>query len=223
MVEKRESRHLQSERTIRCHYVSASSFRWGIRALFKERKKDVTAHTLSFSTSTHVKTFQSDTLALMWAGKLFRRLLVLCRKHSNHSIFSNRRPFEGLNHLTLMFYSGISLLHVWELMLGCSKDINHRFDSLIERKHASDGKKNMYTVKCGRSRGCAWNKTHTWHHRFGFLPKCRYDDAFSRVSGFLNISLAASEESHNKRRSLWYRCNRCPLAESLVSIYRGWV
>lgn len=51
--------------------------------------------------------------------------------------------------------------------------------------------------------------------------KCRYDDAFSRVSGFLNISLAASEESHNKLRGLLYRCNRCPLAESLVSIYRG--
>lgn len=146
MVEKRESRHLQSERTIRCHCVSASSFRWGIRVLFKERKKEVTAHTLSFSTSTHVKTFQNDTLALMWAGKLFQRLLVLCRKHSNHSIFSNRRPFEGLNHLTLMFYSGISLLHVWVLMLACSKDINHRFDSLIERKHASDGKMT----------GCCW-------------------------------------------------------------------
>lgn len=50
--------------------------------------------------------------------------------------------------------------------------------------------------------------------------KCRYDDAFSRVSGFLNISLAASEESHNKLRGLLYRCNRCPLTESLVSIYR---
>lgn len=147
MVEKRESRHLHTERTIKCYCVSASSFRWGIRVLFKERKKEVTAHTLSFSTSTHVRTFQNDTLALMWAGKLFQRLLVLCRKHSNHSIFSNRRPFEaGLNHLTLMFYSDISLLHVWVLMLGCSKDINHRFYSLIERKHASDGKMT----------GCCW-------------------------------------------------------------------
>lgn len=127
--------------------VSARSFRWGIRVLFKERKKEVTAHALSFSTSTHVRTFQNDTLALLWAGKLFQRLLVLCRKHSNHSIFSNRRPFEaGLNHLTLIFYSGISSLHMWVLMLGCSKDINHRFDSLIERKHASDGKMT----------GCCW-------------------------------------------------------------------
>lgn len=153
MVKKRESRHLQTERTIKCHCVSASSVRWGIRVLFKERKKRDDSPYTSFSTSTHVKTFQNDTLALMWAGKLFQRLLVLCRKHSNHSIFSNRCPFEaGLNHLTLMFYSAISLFHVWVLMLRCSKDINHRFDSLIERKYASDGKMT----------GCCWlhKRTH---------------------------------------------------------------